>query len=136
MEIDEMHRRVAAARVARLGTLSGSGAPHLVPFCFALAGEVLYSAVDRKPKRTRRLSRLRNVAADPRVAVLVDHYEEDWSRLWWIRLDGRALELEAGEEAEGALAQLQEKYPQYAATPPAGPVLRIDVERWQGWSAS
>jgi PPOX class probable F420-dependent enzyme len=70
------------------------------------------------------------------VAILVDHYEEDWSRLWWVRIDGRALELEAGEEAEGALRRLRDKYAQYAAAPPEGPVLRIDAERWVGWSAS
>ena len=135
MNDEDMHQRVSAARVARLATVNADGAPHLVPFCFALAGDVLYSAVDAKPKRTQRLQRLQNAAREPRVSVLVDHYEEDWGRLWWVRLDGRARELAAGAEAERAAALLAEKYPQYREQPPAGPVLRIDVERWSGWSA-
>ena len=94
-----MRGRVAAARVARLATLGRDGAPHLVPFCFALSGDVLYSAVDHKRKRSSRLQRFDNVARDPRVGVLVDHYEEDWSKLWWVRLEGLARELESGAEA-------------------------------------
>ncbi len=131
-----MRRRVAAAQVARLGTVAVSGAPHLVPFCFVLDGDVLYSAVDRKPKRTPRLRRLDNVAAEPRVCVLVDHYEADWACLWWVRVDGRARRLEAGPEAERALDLLAVKYPQYRAARPDGPVLRIDAQRWTGWAAS
>lgn len=131
-----MHSRVAAARVARLGTLRRSGAPHLVPFSFVLAEEALYSAVDQKPKRTDRLARLANLAADPRVCVLIDHYEEDWSRLWWVRLDGRAQELPRGAEVERALELLKAKYSQYVADPPTGPVIRIDIDHWRGWAAS
>ena len=131
-----MRRRVEAARVARLATLAADGTPHLVPFCFVLAGDVLYSAVDRKKKRTARLQRLANVARDPRVTVLVDHYEEDWSRLWWVRLAGHAFELEEGSEAEQALRLLAGKYPQYTELPPGGPVLRIEARRWSGWAAS
>jgi PPOX class probable F420-dependent enzyme len=130
-----MRERVSAARVGRLATVGAGGAPHLVPFCFAAEGDLLYSAVDSKPKRTERLRRLQNAAREPRVCVLVDHYEEDWSRLWWVRLDGRARELPAGPEAERATALLVAKYVQYQERPPAGPVLRIDVERWRGWSA-
>jgi PPOX class probable F420-dependent enzyme len=136
MDFDEMRRRVEAARVARLATLAADGTPHLVPFCFVLAGQHLYSAVDRKKKRTTRLQRLANVARDPRVTVLVDHYEEDWTRLWWVSLSGRARELDRDSEAERALQLLAGKYPQYAALPPAGPVLRIEVQRWSGWEAS
>jgi PPOX class probable F420-dependent enzyme len=134
MDEQEMRARAAAAPVGRLGTVGAAGAPHLVPFCFVLDGDVIYSAVDRKPKRTARLRRLANVAAEPRVSVLVDHYEDDWSRLWWVRLDGRARQLEAGPEADRARAALAAKYPQYRAAPPEGPVLRIDVERWTGWA--
>ncbi|HKA48024.1 MAG TPA: TIGR03668 family PPOX class F420-dependent oxidoreductase [Candidatus Dormibacteraeota bacterium] len=134
--LEEMRSRVASAPVARLGTISRGGVPHLVPFCFVLDGDVMYSAVDRKPKRSLRLRRLRNAAADPRVSVLVDNYEDDWSRLWWIRLDGRARTLEPGPEAAGAISQLEAKYAQYRLEPPPGPVLRIDVERWTGWAAS
>lgn len=131
-----MRARAAAAPVARLATVGATGAPHLVPFCFVLDGDVLYSAVDHKPKRTANLRRLANVAAEPRVCVLIDHYEDDWSRLWWVRLDGRADRLEEGPEAGAARAALVAKYPQYRATPPAGPVLRIDVERWTGWAGA
>ena len=131
-----MRERVSTAWVGRLATVGAGGAPHLVPFCFAAEGDVLYSAVDAKPKRTDRLQRLRNAAREPRVSVLVDHYEDDWTRLWWVRLDGRARELPAGPEAERAVALLVAKYPQYRERRPAGPVLRIDVERWRSWSAS
>jgi PPOX class probable F420-dependent enzyme len=136
MNLDEMRRRVEVARVARLATLARDGTPHLVPFCFVLNGDLLYSAVDAKQKRTSRLQRLANVARDPRVTVLVDHYEEDWTRLWWVRLAGRAEELDPGGEAEQALQLLARKYPQYVEAPPPGPVLRIEVQRWSGWSAS
>ena len=135
MDFDDMRRRVEAARVARLATLAADGTPHLVPFCFVLAGQYLYSAVDGKKKRTTRLQRLANVARDPRVTILVDHYEEDWTRLWWVSLAGRARELEAGSESEQALRLLTAKYPQYSKLPPAGPVLRIEVQRWSGWEA-
>jgi PPOX class probable F420-dependent enzyme len=135
MNDEEMRERVSAARVGRLATVNASGAPHLVPFCFALDGDVVYSAVDAKPKRTQRLQRLQNAAREPRVSVLVDHYEDDWDRLWWVRLDGRAHELPAGLEAERATDLLAAKYPQYRERPPPGPVLRIDVERWRGWRA-
>jgi PPOX class probable F420-dependent enzyme len=136
MDSDDMRGRVAAARVARLATLGREGAPHLVPFCFVLSGEVLYSAVDQKKKRTSRLRRLENVRSDPRVSVLVDHYEEDWSKLWWVRIEGRARELEAGAEAKEAVRLLTSKYGQYRERPPLGPVLRVDLERWSGWTAS
>jgi len=133
---EEMRARVASAAVARLATIGRDGAPHLVPFCFVLDADVLYSAVDRKPKRTASLRRLQNTAADPRVSVLIDHYENDWSRLWWIRLDGRARTLETGTEFRRALFRLGAKYAQYRLDPPPGPVLRIDVERWTGWAAA
>jgi PPOX class probable F420-dependent enzyme len=131
----ELRRRVEAASVARLATIDPQGRPHLVPICFALVGETLYTAVDRKPKRSPRLQRLANVRANPHVAVLVDHYEEDWSRLWWVRLRGRARVLEDGDELERALAQLAAKYVQYRAEPPPGPVLAIDLDEWRGWQA-
>jgi PPOX class probable F420-dependent enzyme len=131
-----MRRRAAGAPVARLATLAPTGAPHLVPFCFVLDGDTLYSAIDAKPKRTRLLRRLDNVRADARATVLLDHYEEDWTRLWWVRIDGRARVVEEGPELERALALLAAKYPQYRSQPPAGPVLAVDAERWSGWSAS
>ena len=119
--------RFAEARVARLATAG----PHVVPICFALDGETIWSAVDAKPKRTRTLRRLENIARDPRVSVLVDHYEEDWSRLWWARADGAAT-----IHDDGPVELLCARYEQYAASPPAGPFVAIAVERWTGWSAS
>ena len=132
----ELRRRVAEARVARLATVDAEGRPHLVPICFALDGETLYSAVDAKPKRTAALRRLQNVRANPRVTVLADHYEDDWSRLWWVRLDGRARLVEDATERARALALLEAKYEQYRAEPPGGPVLAVDIERLSGWTAS
>ncbi len=131
-----MRARVAGAPVGRLATLGPDGAPRLVPICFVLAGEVVYSAVDLKPKRTSDLGRLRNVARDPRVCVLIDHYEHDWSRLWWIRLDGVAQTLGSGAEAADALARLIAKYDQYRREPPPGPVLKIEIRRWRAWTSS
>jgi PPOX class probable F420-dependent enzyme len=124
------------ARVARLATTDPDGRPHLVPIVFALDGDTLYSAVDRKPKRSRTLRRIENARARPDVTVLVDHYEEDWSRLWWIRLRGRARVLDGGEERERALALLSEKYPQYRDEPPDGAVLAVDVTERREWQAS
>jgi PPOX class probable F420-dependent enzyme len=139
----------ATARVARLATVRADGHPHLVPLVFVVAGDVIYSAVDAKPKRTTALRRLANVAAEPRVAVLADHYDEDWSALWWVRADGRGRVLDAASladaassvdaasaaEAGDAVARLVRKYPFYAEHPPGGPVLAIDVDRWSGWAA-
>jgi PPOX class probable F420-dependent enzyme len=132
---DELRQRVEQARVARLATVDSEGRPHLIPICFVLAGDVLYSAVDRKPKRSPQLKRLENIRANPSVAVLVDHYEEEWSRLWWVRLDGRGRVLESGDERERALALLAEKYPQYRAEPPADAVIAINVSGWREWQA-
>jgi PPOX class probable F420-dependent enzyme len=128
--------RLAAAQVARLATTDPDGRPHLVPIVFALEGDRLYSAVDRKPKRSQTLRRIENARARPDVTVLVDHYEDDWGRLWWIRLRGRARVLDDGEERKRALVLLAEKYPQYRAEPPDGPVLAVDVAETRGWSAS
>jgi PPOX class probable F420-dependent enzyme len=128
--------RVTAAQVARLATIDEDGRPHLVPIVFALDGDVLYSAVDAKPKRSRRLARIENARRRPDVTVLVDHYERDWTRLWWVRLSGRARVLDAGPEAKHALALLGEKYEQYRHEPPAPPVLAVDVSEWRGWAAA
>jgi PPOX class probable F420-dependent enzyme len=134
MDADEARRRFTAARVARLATAGADGRPHLVPVCFAVDGDTIYSAVDEiKPKATMRLRRLANVAENPSVSLLVDHYDDDWSALWWVRADGRARVLEA---APDAVALLVARYSQYRDAPPGGPVLSVDVERWTGWSAS
>jgi PPOX class probable F420-dependent enzyme len=135
VEPDRMRALVAQARIGRLATLTPDGRLHLVPICFVLAGDVLFSAVDEKPKRSRRLQRLENVRANPHVAVIVDHYEEDWTRLWWVRLRGRARVLASGAETETALKLLADKYEQYRERPPGEPVLAVAVEEWRGWSA-
>ena len=134
MDRTAARQRFAEARVARLATITPDGRPHLVPIVFALRGDTVYSAVDDKPKRTTELARLANVAAHPRVSVLVDHYEEDWSALWWVRGDGLARVLEPDRpEAQDAIALLKDRYPQQQVT---GAVLALDVERWSGWAAA
>jgi PPOX class probable F420-dependent enzyme len=137
MNDEEARRRFAAARVARLATADAGGRPHLVPMAFVLAGETIYSAVDAKPKRTTALRRLANVTANPQVAVLVDHYEDDWDALWWVRADGTGRVLDPRDaEARAAVDRLTGRYDQYRTQPPTGPVLAIDVEHWSAWSAS
>lgn len=132
-----MHEpRLAAARVARLATIDPDGRPHLVPIVFALDGDTIYSAVDRKPKRSRTLRRIENARVRPDVTVLVDHYEDDWRRLWWIRLRGRARVLDGGAEREHALDLLAAKYPEYRDERPDGPVLAVDVREVRSWTAS
>jgi PPOX class probable F420-dependent enzyme len=130
----EARERFAAARVARLATADATGRPHLVPVVFAVEGDTVYTVVDAKPKRTTALRRLDNVAENPRVALLVDHYDDvDWDALWWVRADGvgRVLAPDA-PEARRAVELLRARYPQQQA---AGAVLAVDVERWSGWSA-
>ena len=127
--------RLTEARVARLATIDPDGRPHLVPIVFAVDGDTLFSAVDRKPKRSRTLRRIENARVRPDVTILVDHYDEDWSRLWWLRLRGRARVLDEGDERDHALALLAEKYPQYRAEPPDGPVLAVDVTEIRAWEA-
>jgi PPOX class probable F420-dependent enzyme len=134
LSAEEARTRFVAAPVARLATVSAAGQPHLVPIVFAADGDVIYSAVDRKPKSTTALRRLANIAANPAVAVLVDHYAEDWTRLWWARADGTARIAEAAE-AERALDRLTARYPVYREQRPPGPVVAVDVARWSGWSA-
>jgi PPOX class probable F420-dependent enzyme len=128
--------RLTAARVARLATTDPDGRPHLVPIVFAVDGDTLYSAVDHKPKRSRTLRRIENARARPDVTVLVDHYEEDWRLLWWIRVRGRARVLDDGEEREQALSLLAEKYEQYRSQPPDGPVLAVDITEVRDWRAA
>jgi PPOX class probable F420-dependent enzyme len=132
--------RLASAPVARLATVSPDGRPHLVPITFALLGaDTVASAVDdHKPKRTTALKRLANIEADPRVSLLVDHYEDDWTALWWVRADGLARVVQRGEEPSlraAALTALAARYPSYRDRPPDGPLVVITVERWSAWSA-
>jgi PPOX class probable F420-dependent enzyme len=130
---DEARRRFGDARVAHLATVTAQGRPHLVPVTFAVSGETVWTAVDTKPKRSTRLQRLANLGREPRVSLLVDHYEEDWERLWWVRADGTAM---VHESTSAGLAALSAKYVQYRAQPPPGPFIEISLTGWRWWSAS
>lgn len=131
-----MERRVASAYVARLATVGADGRPHIVPICFALDEQTLYFAVDSKPKQTTNLKRLRNIAANSAISVLVDHYEADWDKLWWVRLDGVARVVTDDDEVKKAVRLLAARYSQYRATTPAGPVVAVAVAGMTGWSAT
>ena len=124
--------RLGLARIGRLATVTAAGRPHIVPVCFALAGGRIVTAVDAKPKLTSELARLENVRATGRASLLVDHYEEDWSELWWVRVDGVAEVV----DSESAIDALVAKYDQYRETRPAGPVIAIEPERWRSWIPS
>jgi PPOX class probable F420-dependent enzyme len=142
-------QRFSAARAATLATVSGAGEPHLVPVTFALLGlsdqpptagadralESIVFAVDHKPKSTIQLRRLDNIAANPRVALLADVYDDDWNRLWWVRADAVAAVAE-GVHRGAAIAALRVKYQQYRSTPPGGVVVSCRVMRWSGWQAA
>jgi PPOX class probable F420-dependent enzyme len=129
----------ASAPVAVLATVGPDGAPHVVPVVFAVretaAGTTIYTAVDAKRKSTQRLRRLANIAANPRVSLLVDHYDEDWTQLWWVRADGLADIHAAGEAMAIGYASLRRKYTQYERIALDGPVVSIDVQRWASWRA-
>lgn len=130
-----MRRLVTGSRVARMATIDPDGRPHIVPLVFALDGDTLYSSIDDKPKDTPRVRRLTNIRANPeRVTVLIDHYEDDWPAVWWVRLRGTGRVLEEGQERDRGLALLAEKYPQYRDLPPQGAVIALDVTEWRGWS--
>jgi PPOX class probable F420-dependent enzyme len=131
----ELRRRFATSPVARLATVRPDGQPHVVPVVFALVGDTVYTAVDAKRKSTLRLQRLTNLAAEPRCSLLVDHYDDDWSQLWWVRADGLASIL-AGDPARDGLAALTDRYEQYRRQRPPGPVIGIHITRWTGWSAT
>jgi PPOX class probable F420-dependent enzyme len=135
MDVARCRELLAAERVGRLATVRPDGRPHVVACCFAASGARVWTAVDAKPKATARLQRLANVRAHPWASLLVDHYEDDWEALWWVRVDGPAAVLEDGDERAEALAALAAKYPQYATAPPAGPVIALTVERVSGWAA-
>lgn len=140
MNREKAVQRFRGARVARLATVGADGLPHLVPVTFALAPDadplVVVTVVDQKPKTTTKLRRLRNIAATGRVSLLADHYDDDWTQLWWVRLDGTARTVSAASERAEPIAWLTTKYPQYQANSPTGPVIRITVHTVTGWAAS
>ncbi len=132
MGSDQARDRFGCVRIARLGTADGTGRPHVVPIVFTVVGDRLYTAVDAKPKGGTVLRRLANIAVNPRVSVLVDHYDDDWTQLWWARADGTA-QLRDIDRADVKL--LASRYPQYREQPPPGPLIVVTVERWSGWTA-
>lgn len=119
--------------VARLATTTPGGLPHLVPVVFAVHGDVIYTAVDAKPKTTQRLRRLANIESNPQVTLLVDHYADDWTQLWWVRVDGAAAIHRDGAVLHTGLRLLRAKYPQYQSVPLNGPVIAVTVGRWSSW---
>jgi PPOX class probable F420-dependent enzyme len=131
----EARARFIGRPVLRLGTVSGDGQPHLVPCTFAVdaAGRVAIG-IDNKPKSSGNLKRLRNIAENPRVSLLTDHYARDWAQLWWARADGTAAVEESGREHAGHWERLRTKYPQYAGEVLDGPVIVVTVESWSGWA--
>jgi PPOX class probable F420-dependent enzyme len=136
MRLDETEARrlFADAPVARLATVDSQARPHLVPVVFAVRGSRVVFAIDHKPKDSRNLKRLNNIRHNPRVSLLVDRYDDDWSRLWWVRADGAAsIHSEPAEMAE-PIDWLVAKYPQYQRIRPEGPAVLIEVDRWTGWA--
>lgn len=132
-----MRRRLAEAPVGHLATASTAGTPHVVPCCFAVDGDVAFSSVDDiKPKSTLALRRLTDIQQNPVAALLVDHYDDDWSKLWWVRVEGPARVAAPGEPAhEAGVALLMGKYDQYLDRPPPGPMVVIEIDRWRAWGA-
>jgi PPOX class probable F420-dependent enzyme len=137
MRIDGEQARssIKRARVARLATTGHDARPHLVPVTFAMRDDVIVTAVDHKPKSGKKLKRLRNIEENPNVALLADHYEDNWSRLWWARADGVAEITNAAEHPE-LVAALAAKYEQYQQYPPSDALIVMHVHFWSGWSAS
>ena len=122
-------------QVAFLATASVEGVPHVVPVVFAVAHDVVYTAVDTKRKSTHRLRRLVNIEQNPQVSMLVDHYADDWTQLWWVRADGVAEIHDRGEAMATGYDVLRRKYPQYQRISLTGPVISITVTRWSSWHA-
>jgi PPOX class probable F420-dependent enzyme len=125
--------RVSGARIARFATITEGGRPHLVPITHALVGESVVHMVDHKPKSTHSLARIANLTLEPRATVLVDHYDEDWRRLWWVRVDGRGSVHEMGPKWAAAQNALMAKYQQYAMAPPEGPAIYLSIEKVTSW---
>jgi PPOX class probable F420-dependent enzyme len=134
---DEIRARLELARIARLATQDADGRPHVIPICFVWDGLVFYSAIDRKPKRLGpiRLARLKNIKATPHVALLVDQYDEDWTRLWYVLVRGEADLVSSPVERKRAIQHLRAKYPQYDVSmlDDDAPVLRITPMRVIAW---
>jgi PPOX class probable F420-dependent enzyme len=127
--------RFEQASTARLATVTPGGKPHLVPVVFAVRGDVVYTAVDAKPKTTQKLRRLANIEHNPNVSFLVDHYDDDWTQLWWVRVDGVAAIHHGGGVMAAGYAALRAKYAQYQQVPLNGPLIAVTVQRWASWQS-
>lgn len=134
LSAEQARARFADSPVAVLGTVSAAGTAHLVPVTYAVSGDRVYIAIDDKPKSGGKLERLRNIAENPRVCLLAQHYQEDWSGLWWARADGVARVIDPGDMPFGVLGALVGRYAWYRAQPPTGPVIEVTVEKWSGWA--
>jgi PPOX class probable F420-dependent enzyme len=131
---DEARTRFANALVVRLATADDLGKPHIVVTTFVMADDLIFSAVDSKPKQARNLKRLRNIQVNPRVSLLADHYEDDWTQLWWARADGSATVVDSEDDMAEPIRLLGEKYWHYRKDRPEGPVIAVTVDRWTGWA--
>ncbi len=125
--------RLTSSAVAHLATVTAGGRPHVVPCCFAVTGSRIYTAVDGKPKSGRTLRRIENLQANGRYALMVDRYADDWSKLWWVRVEGHGWIVEEDAEEYAAKGLLAERYPQYAEVGMPGPVLALEIESWTSW---
>lgn len=135
MQLDpDLRRRAAQARVARLATIRPNRFPHVVPITFDLHDDTIVTAIDDKPKTTAKLQRIRNIEANAAVSVVIDHYEDDWSRLWWVRGDGEARIVVDGPVRDDAIERLSAKYPPYRDKVPRGPVIVVLIAHWASWS--
>jgi PPOX class probable F420-dependent enzyme len=132
---DEARRRFVDARVAVLATVDPTPAPHVVPVTFVVDGDTVWTAVDGKPKRSTRLRRLANIRANPRTSLLVQHWDEDWELLWWVRADGTAVITDDPDTLDRVVRLLRRKYDQYDGVSVDGPVIEITVHNWREWSA-
>jgi len=137
LDAAEARERFRRSRVLRLATVSRAGQPHVVPCTFVIDGaDRIAIGIDNKPKSSANLRRLENIAENPRVSLIADHYADDWDRLWWARADGIAAIERSGPDYAAHWGQLREKYAQYAGQVLDGPVIAVQVESWSGWAAS
>ena len=135
LDTAEARDRFAGSPVLRLATVGSDGGPHLVPCTFVVDDRDLVAiGIDNKPKSSANLRRLANLAGDPRVSLLVDHYDDDWTQLWWVRADGIVIVERSGPEHDAHWRRLSAKYPQYRGQILAGPVIVATIESWTGWA--
>jgi PPOX class probable F420-dependent enzyme len=134
LSAEQARARFADSPVAVLGTVDATGAAHLVPVTYVVSGDLVFIAIDDKPKRDQDLKRLRNIAAEPRVSLLAQHYQEDWSGLWWARADGTARVIDPADMPFAVLGGLMGRYAWYRTHQPNGPVIEVTVQKWSGWA--